>query len=1064
MSDRRYVPFNFGFLNTAQDATDIGDNEASVATNLDPDQLALGSLKHEDYSALGDTAKDYLETTLGGRRFFLGTASDFRYSTSYDGSTYSTGSDLFIGGDVTIASRFQFDVTTDQYVWGTGTSTGTDTYTIAFFVSGGELFMRYDDGFSGVVNTSALVTVATATWYDVVAVFDRTNTELRVFLNGSEVYYTTTITPLSLSTSYALDIGGNGTDNSLDGSIARISVYEGVSEEPTKWNGTVSSLKFKNNSYAPVFSTQDGSGVLNDQGWSFAVTGTLSISSDAAKAVGQLNYEAKSTSREYQTVAYTRYRNKSPFTQDAGYTTNDIATATDTVLCFDFTTALTGGIYTLFQGDSTSSYEVQHDKTTDELRVRVQYADNSWSTTEAVATDVSNRRIKLVLHFYKLSDSYGSPYRCGVYVNGTLEHGFISTQDHKIASGEQFAICGNDTGLTGIDPERTMQLFSYLCGVRPAPDEALRWTVPQTWDGSVDFFGEDLNVLISSPTGEIVNNDQGLQITTGLTSGTLNASTTQSTNYIETDLVNAEVRPPKPVLGAVTAEDTLTVTESNAPAGGETFFGDGNSYDGPKELTIVVITISAVGTRWKYLNGTTSYSYPAGTLPHGLRFDVGSLTGPLPLTGQTWEIKVTANVELLDGDYIYRLVAVRESDLDPKVVLESLPSDPVTINLANVAADGQAKAHRVPNVTIPGIVPGNNDFIDRYDLYRKDPDSDDFVKVYEYKGESETVFEDNTPIGNLPRIQFLKVKDDESFSTINEAIGNGSETFQKVFNKDGRLFLVPTDRQDLLLYSRENDWWGWRRENSFSFNGDITEVALVRDPTVVSGVSTLVVFTTKGIYHITGSGTESDPYTRLPVIGGDDFTNIDTFPSSVVPANGAVMLASRSSDGGYDTGAYGQKIYEYDLQGLTEVSGRVRESIPVGSPLRSTLVGGDKYVHRLTANTGLVYHRDARGWLNFDDTAASWTWTSKTWDTSVRQQNTLMMAKQFKLDFKGDVDLTFYVKPYGQDTFQSYTAELNSVSRTTITNMMPANMGEKWYFTLTGTTDTDEVYGLWFVQ
>ena len=141
-------------------------------------------------------------------------------------------------------------------------------------------------------------------------------------------------------------------------------------------------------------------------------------------------------------------------------------------------------------------------------------------------------------------------------------------------------------------------------------------------------------------------------------------------------------------------------------------------------------------------------------------------------------------------------------------------------------------------------------FADRIDLYRKDPDSDDFVKIFEHRQLSPYVLEDNFLVTELPRIEFLKTENDETFSTINEAIGNDSGNYFMLFNKDNRLWTVPSDRKDLLLYSRENDWWGWKRENSFSFNGDIVDVVAIRDINVVNGESTLVVFTTKGIYHI----------------------------------------------------------------------------------------------------------------------------------------------------------------------------------------------------------------------
>jgi len=299
-----------------------------------------------------------------------------------------------------------------------------------------------------------------------------------------------------------------------------------------------------------------------------------------------------------------------------------------------------------------------------------------------------------------------------------------------------------------------------------------------------------------------------------------------------------------------------------------------------------------------------------------------------------------------------------------------------------------------------------------------------------------------------------------------------------LFNKDNRLWTVPSDRKDLLLYSRENEWWGWKRENSFSFNGDITDVVTIRDINVVNGESTLVVFTTKGIYHVVGSGVESSPYVRVPMFGGDGNSEIDTYAGSALPFNGSIFFLAKSTDGGYETGAYGQKVYEYNLQQLVELSGRIKKTGTLDGDTNElefvSLVAGDKYIlKKLTNDTCLVYHKDARGWLTYSATAGQdWTWESKKFDRGSKERGTVANASRFKMDYSGEVVLTFKVwnglDPSDASNYSEKSVTLGTPggARNTIENMMPSNMGSQWSFKLVGTYDVSgsgEVYNMWFL-
>jgi len=438
-------------------------------------------------------------------------------------------------------------------------------------------------------------------------------------------------------------------------------------------------------------------------------------------------------------------------------------------------------------------------------------------------------------------------------------------------------------------------------------------------------------------------------------------------------------------------------------------------------------------------------------------------------SGAVFEFRVTVQAtKLVDGSYTYKLVAIRKADMSPAVEVASLPSDAISVEVKNLDETGKRIANDVPLLNLPPVLVGHPDRVDRIDIYRKDPDAEEFVKVGEYTlGGSLEPWVDDNSILDLPKVELLDEGNDENFSTIDDAIGNSSGNYSMVFNKDSRLWVVPTDRKDLLLYSRAFDWWGWNRENSFSVNGNITNVAILRDPTVVSGLQTLVVTTTKGIYHITGDGTEAAPYALIPMFGGDGFTDLEVAESSMVTTNGAIMLMTKSSDGGYETGTYGQKIYEYDLQKLTEVSGRIRGDVAIsgtGTVSYANISGGDKYILKKADQTeGVVYHRDARGWIKYDNTESGWKWTSKHFPREMMSRGNPAFARQLKIDYIGDITLTFYFEKAQEGDISSKVVSLSSSGqRREWQNALPASMGRKWWMTLEGDA-TSKVYGFWFV-
>lgn len=92
--------FNFGFLNDAQDATDIAPNEGVVVESVDADQLALGTLQSGTYLAGTLPVPDPNDTAvLGSRNFKLAVSA---------GTAPATPGNLFFEEDsVTPAGVFQ---------------------------------------------------------------------------------------------------------------------------------------------------------------------------------------------------------------------------------------------------------------------------------------------------------------------------------------------------------------------------------------------------------------------------------------------------------------------------------------------------------------------------------------------------------------------------------------------------------------------------------------------------------------------------------------------------------------------------------------------------------------------------------------------------------------------------------------------------------------------------------------------------------------------------------------------------------------------------------------------
>lgn len=473
---------------------------------------------------------------------------------------------------------------------------------------------------------------------------------------------------------------------------------------------------------------------------------------------------------------------------------------------------------------------------------------------------------------------------------------------------------------------------------------------------------------------------------------------------------------------------------------------------------------ATVDMQWK----SNSNGYTAITITKGSATLITSGVYVVFQSGVAYSTSDVATVEtsaddLPDGDYAYRDRARAPDGGDyqstggDRPYLSPSDSQLVTVkNFDDLGARTKARTPTftlVPNVQWESIV------------YRRDEGENDYFRVDTSKlpTPSGSTYSDTLRIVEMDTIDPLD-QNDESEDALNAAIFNSSKGYVQIFAKDNRLWRVPQDRQDLLLYSRPGSWWGWQRENSFAFDSNIASIIEVRDPTTVGGTLTTVIFTETGIYHLVGSGTEGDPYTLTKQI--DD---IVVESNSIVNMNGILMFVTKSDTGAYNQGRYGQKVYEYDLQTLTEVSAKIQTDdvlISTTAIESAEMLGGDKYALKKANDVKWnVYHRDAQGWVTTDATneiANTWSWNSKNFTTEMMARFKLGYARKFKIDYVGDITVTFNVWFDEPENAQTFTVNFSSTTRREEYHQLPPIKGSVWNMELSGTNAT--LYNMWLVR
>lgn len=487
-------------------------------------------------------------------------------------------------------------------------------------------------------------------------------------------------------------------------------------------------------------------------------------------------------------------------------------------------------------------------------------------------------------------------------------------------------------------------------------------------------------------------------------------------------------------------------------------------------------------------------------------FDVDFLFYTKTITA-TATTSVAPTVALVDGLYSYVVLPVAVVDGwtimgQPSAVATAKVETTVPANPGVVSLNFAAPASNETEVWV----------------FRRGPDDPDFIRIARvttaggntvYLGDGTSVassaphitYVDSLRVSSIIDAYVLESEGDESMASIQAAIGNTNAGFSEVFVKDGRLWAVPVNRPDLLLYSRAGAWWGWQRNNSFSFDANITGIEVVKDPDSVGGELLTLVFTDDGIFHLKGNGTSASPYILQKAV-----QDVKVLDGSVVDMNGVVMFMTNctkdfntiyDTQKAYNYTNYGRKVYEYDTKSLVEVSARVQNDpmfadVNLSAPVvdmsiqYAKLSGGDKYIVQRAgtrplpysgAYDSLVYHKDAAGWVTrgtFSESRLEWQWASGWFTPDVLQRFKIEYSRFLKFDYEGYLILNFYVQS-GDALVQAAPSLTLAASedRKEMIVRMPTNLGRRWMFELKGKsydltspsrTIMPVLYGMYFVR
>lgn len=393
--------------------------------------------------------------------------------------------------------------------------------------------------------------------------------------------------------------------------------------------------------------------------------------------------------------------------------------------------------------------------------------------------------------------------------------------------------------------------------------------------------------------------------------------------------------------------------------------------------------------------------------------------------GDVFKFNVSTSL-LEDGNYYYTVSQVKSVGGKD---IESLYSEVETIPIRNENNLGAITAYSRAVVTV------ERDSSDDKWLYRKGPRDDEWYRIAIIQsGSGDATFSDNIETGSLIDTKIIPNLDPVSMDALLSSTDSSSWSY--IFEKDNRLWAVPSQKRDVVFYSEPLEFWRWTKTNSIGFNGDFRGVASLRDISNVSVQNTAVFVTSSGLYNVYGNGSDKDPYVRIT-----HESRFGTVEDTLVKANNMLYMISNGSS--YQQGEWGRKLYSYDLTSLTELSGIVQNSDPFIDNNKTisyvNQIGGNKLKILMSDNTMMIYHIRADGFgesSNSTESANDWHIRTAQFHPAYAFTGKYYNVDKFRMEWDGSINIEWIIDGVSQgvDTYTSPTRDWNEF-------VLPGNFG-----------------------
>jgi hypothetical protein len=372
-------------------------------------------------------------------------------------------------------------------------------------------------------------------------------------------------------------------------------------------------------------------------------------------------------------------------------------------------------------------------------------------------------------------------------------------------------------------------------------------------------------------------------------------------------------------------------------------------------------------------------------------------------SGDTYTFDVAQDL-LEDGDYFYSVSEV--THIKGKDI-ESLYSTVETARIRNENNLGALVSYGRPLITVARDV-ANDKWV-----YRKGPRDEEWYRIaIVSSGSGDAEFVDNILTSSLIDTRIIEDLNPVSMATLLDAADSTSWGY--IFEKDNRLWAVPSQKKDVVFYSEPLEWWRWTKANSIGFNGDFRGTASLRDSNNVSVQNTAVFVTSSGLYNVYGNGSDDEPYVRVT-----HEANFGTVQDSLVKANNMLYMISDGTS--YQDGEWGRKLYSYDLTRLEELSGIVQNSDPFVDNAKTisyvNQIGGNKLKILMSDNTMMIYHIKADGFGESNtttETNSDWHIRTATFHPSFAFNGKFHNVDKFRMEWNGSIDIEWFVEGQSQ--------------------------------------------------